>query len=286
MDLRQLGYFLAVAEEGHLGRAADRLNLSQPPLTRAIRALEADLGAVLFVRTPHGMALTEAGRLLQDDSRTITALVKQTTDRLRRAGRGEIGRLDIGIFGSGILSIVPRLLARFGEIRPDVTVALHHARTQQNVEALRQRRLHVMFDRGVQPEPGLVVETVVREAVLVAMPEGSHLATLEAVPLALLERVPMIAGSGPVDPVWDLVTETGFVPRVVHRVADVVAALALVAQGLGSTLVPESASVVALPGLAYRRLDAAHLSIALECAYRGLDVSPALAGLLDVVRDV
>lgn len=113
MDLHRLTYFVAVAEEHHLGRAAGRLHLSQPPLTRQIKALEAEVGAQLFERTPRGMVLTHAGDTLLRDARFMFGMVEQAADRAHRAGRGKLGRLDVGVYGSAIFGIVPNILARF-----------------------------------------------------------------------------------------------------------------------------------------------------------------------------
>ena len=124
MDLRRLTYFVAVAEERHLGRAAERLHLSQPPLTRQIKALEAEVGAQLFERTPRGMVLTHAGETLLRDARAIFGRVDQAADR---AARGKLGRLDVEVYGSAIFGIVPNILARFSRENPDVEIALCNA---------------------------------------------------------------------------------------------------------------------------------------------------------------
>ena len=104
MDLRHLKYFIAVAEEQNIGRAAARLNISQPPLTRQIQQLEEELGVRLFNRTPRGMELTQTGEVLLHEARNIRSLVEQATERTQRAGQGKLGRLDVAIFGSAIAS--------------------------------------------------------------------------------------------------------------------------------------------------------------------------------------
>src|SRR5262245_32460687 len=113
MDLRQLSYFVAVAEERNIGRAAERLHLSQPPLTRHIKALEAELGLQLFVRTPRGMVPTQAGETLLKDAYGILGMLGKAAERAQRAARGQAGRLDIGLYGSAMFGVVPRVLASF-----------------------------------------------------------------------------------------------------------------------------------------------------------------------------
>jgi DNA-binding transcriptional LysR family regulator len=138
MDLRQLSYFVAVAETRHLGRAAERLHLSQPPLTQQIQQLEAELGVQLFRRTPRGMELTQAGEELLRDALNIRSLVVQGAERAQRAGRGQAGRLDVGVYGSSIFGLVPQVLSAFHVAHPDVDLVLHHAQTPEQLPALRQ----------------------------------------------------------------------------------------------------------------------------------------------------
>ena len=147
MDLRDMRHFLAVAEEGHIGRAAARLHLSQPPLTRHIQALEEKIGVALFVRTPKGMTLTDAGRTLLQETPNLLALAQQALERTRLAGQGLIGRLDVGLFGSGVLDVIPRILARFHQARPEVKIVLHNLTKDAQLQALRERRISVGFNR-------------------------------------------------------------------------------------------------------------------------------------------
>ena len=118
MDLRQMKYFLALAQELHFGRAAARLHMAQPPLTRQIRGLEDELGTPLFLRTAKGVELTAAGQALLDEVPNILSLTQRARDRTQQAGHGLIGQLDVGIFGSGVLDVIPRLLAAFHRARP------------------------------------------------------------------------------------------------------------------------------------------------------------------------
>ena len=148
MDLRDMRHFLAVAEEGHIGRAAARLHLSQPPLTRHIQALEEKIGVALFVRSPKGMTLTDAGRTLLQETPNLLALAQQALERTRLAGQGLIGRLDVGLFGSGVLDVIPRILARFHQAHPEVKVVLHNLTKDAQLQALRARRITVASSRA------------------------------------------------------------------------------------------------------------------------------------------
>ena len=290
MDLRDMRHFLAVAEEGHIGRAAARLHLSQPPLTRHIQALEEKIGVALFVRTPKGMTLTDAGRTLLQETPNLLALAQQALERTRLAGQGLIGRLDVGLFGSGVLDVIPRILARFHQARPEVKIVLHNLTKDAQLQALRERRISVGFNRLVPQEADISVEAVLREPMVVALAASHPLAVrpslrlpdLEGVPLILYPNVPL---RGLAQEVTDAFRAEGVVPRVEQEVQDVVTAVALVSAGFGAAITTQSATNLRLPGVVFRPLHSARLKdLELSCLYRRGDPSPALQAFLDVVR--
>lgn len=290
MDLKQMRYFLAVAEERHLGRAAERLHMAQPPLTRQIHALEDELGALLFTRTPKGMELTEAGQTLLDEVPNLLALAQRARERTRAAGRGETGRLDVGLFGSGVLDVIPRLLARFHAERPDVQIVLHTMTKAEQLDALRERRISVGFNRLVPPEPDLVIETVLREQMRVALPEGHRLCAQASVRIPDLQGEPMILYPnlplpGLAQQVMQAFAQEGVPLRIEQEVEDVLTAVALVAGGFGACITTASSESLRLPGVVYRPLDCAYLrDIELSCIHRRGDGSPVLGAFLAVVR--
>ena len=192
MDLRQMRYFLALAEERNFTRAAERLHMAQPPLTRQIRTLEDELGAMLFVRTSKGVDLTEAGQALLDEVPNLLSLAQRARERTVAASQGLSGRLDVGIFGSGVLDVIPRILARFHAERPEVKIVLHNLTKTEQIEALRERRISVGFNRLLPPEDDLKVETILRETMAVALPETHRLARQKEIRIADLSDQPMI----------------------------------------------------------------------------------------------
>lgn len=290
MELRHLRYFVAVAEEGNIGRAAERLHMSQPPLTRQIALLERELGAQLFTRTNRGVELTNAGTVLLDDARRMLHLADQAADRAARAGAGVAGRLDVALFGTGIFGAIPQLLRAFRAEAPDVKVVLHNMNKDEQVEALGHRTIDLAFNRVVQPPPGLTAETLLLERLYVAVPEGHPLEARTAIRLAELEGEPLVLfPSGPrpsfIDVVARMCRDTGFEPTVVAEVADVVHGIALVASGGAVALVPESARNLRVPGVVHRPLtDSPQLHIELCCIYRTDDDSPVLRRLLESFR--
>ena len=170
MELRHLRYFVCVAEEQSIGRAAERLHITQPPLTRQIRQLERELDTALFVRRPRGMELTNAGQVLLDDARQLLDLADRAGQRAQRAGQGATGRIDVALFGTGIFGAIPRLLRSFRADHPDVEVVLHNMTKSEQIEALAQRRIGLAFNRFVPPTPGITVETLLSEPLYVAAP--------------------------------------------------------------------------------------------------------------------
>lgn len=292
MEFRHLRYFIAVAEEGHIGRAATRLHISQPPLTRQIQQLEEELDVQLFTRTPRGMELTPAGELLLQEARNIRAVVEQAAERTQRAGQGKLGRLDIGIFGSAILDTIPALLLTFRSAFPDVKVVLHNMSKDAQIAALRQRRIDIGFNRFIEPCDDIASEIVIKEKILIALNENHGLAQDGAVPFSILRDNPLIVfPTGPrpsfIDKVISLCQQRGFVPQITHEVGNTLTGVALVASNFGVCVVPESSTKLALPGVIYRPIiDPPEGSgVDLTCIYRIGDPSPLLRSFLDTVRD-
>ncbi|MGB0712277.1 MAG: LysR family transcriptional regulator [Gammaproteobacteria bacterium] len=291
MDLRQLRYFVAVAEERNIGRAANRLHISQPPLSRQIQQLEEQLGTRLFERTPRGVDLTQAGTMLLDEARNILALVDVAADRARRSGEGRMGRLDIAIFGSAILDRIPKLLLQFRKRNPDVRIVLHGMNKTEQIQALRQRRIDLGFNRMLAPLPDITSELITHERLMVAVGEHDTLAELDEVPTQAMAERPLIlypSGVRPsfMDKVMSLCHERGFEPEVAQEVGDAVTAVALVAAGFGICLVPESATTVGIPGVTYKAFSDPSPSamVDLSCIYRAEDESPLLGAFLECVR--
>jgi DNA-binding transcriptional LysR family regulator len=291
VDLRHLKYFIAVAEEQNVGRAALRLHISQPPLTRQIHQLEEELGVQLFIRTPRGVELTQAGELFLDEARNIRSLVEQAVERTKRAGQGKLGRLDIGIFGTGILDVIPKLLQRFRDTHPDVKVVIHALGKNGQIEALRQKRITIGFNRMLAPQPDLSSELIAQEPLFLAVnAEGHPLSEQQPVSFMELAKYPLVAfpASGRpnfVDHIVELCRARGFTPEISQIVGDAVTGLALVAGGFGITLVPKSATTLKLPGIIYRPfMDASFATVDISCIYRSEDQSPILQAFLAVIR--
>lgn len=291
MDLKDMRQFLAVAEERNFTRAAERLHMAQPPLSRQIQALEAEMGAPLFLRTSAGVELTEVGQTLMDEVPNLLRLAQRATERTRRAAQGLTGQLDVGLFGSGVLDVIPRLLSRFHQERPEVRIVLHNLTKTEQLQALRERRISVGFNRLVPPEPDLVVKTVLREPMVVAMHESHPLAARKAVGVADLDGLPLILY--PNVPMPGLAQEVAQAFRqegarlcVEQEVEDVLTAVALVASGFGLAVTTRSAGSLRLPGVVFVPFKSRYLKdLELSCIYRRADTSAVLRMFLSVVHE-
>ena len=287
MDFRQLTYFVAVAEERHIGRAAERLCLSQPPLTRNIKSLEGELGVDLFVRTPKGMLLTQAGEALLNDARNIFGLVDRAAARAQSAGKGKVGHINVGLYGSATFGVIPVVLANFRQANPDVDILLHYAQTPAQITALRERRVLLVFERLLPDESDIEVELVARERLVVAVNDHHPLAREKVIGVQALRGQTIRLGSSPsaAATVMDICRKHGFEPRFAPACSDVIMATLLTAIGSEVTLVPASFANVKFPGITYVELEEDRGSVMdLYCFYLKSERSPLLATMLNTIR--
>jgi DNA-binding transcriptional LysR family regulator len=260
MELRHLRYFVVVAEELHFRRAAERLHMSQPPLSQQIRALEEEVGATLLLRNQRRVELTAAGAAFYQRARDILAAVEDAAREARKVQRGEVGRLAIGFVGSSMYSFVPELLRAFREQSPDITLRLHELGTSEQLRRLEDGRLDVGFLRMPRERAGLRVETVLEEPVVVALPEAHPLAArprlalddLEGQPLVLLTRA---GAPGLRDALDHAIERLGGEERIAQEVPGMQSVVGLVAAGVGISLVPESLHELTRRGVVYRPLE-------------------------------
>ena len=287
MDVRRLRYFIVTAEERSISRAAERLHITQPPLTRHIQSLEEELGVQLFTRTSWGVELTQAGAALLKHAHNISAHIELATEQIRRVASGQAGRIDIGVFGSAMLSIIPQLLANFSATHPDVKIVLHNTPKERQISALHQGRILVAFDRYLPEYPNIRSELVCREPLWVALNQNNPLTELPRISLDDLRNEPLIdeQDQSVFIACRKLFKQHNFEPIVVQKSADLISAAIMVSGGFGTALVPESILNVQLPNLVFRPLITdIDCMIDLHCAYRKDEISPLLTDLLDCVH--
>lgn len=292
VDLRQMRYFVAVATNRSFRKAAELLNISQPPLTRQIQQLEEEIGTALLLRQSGGVELTAAGAAFFTEARNILNLVDNACSNANLIGIGQLGQMDVGVFGSAVLDIVPRIVVAFRARYPSVEVILHNMDRATQIKALQDRRILIGFNRFFLDHPDLVWEPVVREKMLVVAPSDHPLASRQSVRLTDLAGQPLIfyprtsQPGGFANYLFRIFHRVGVEPVVVQHVDDVVAAVAFVSSGLGLTLGVESARNLQLPGVTYVPLsDCENADSDLSIIYRANDDSRLLGQFLETVRE-
>lgn len=297
-DLRQWRYFVTVAEERHFGRAATRLSMTQPPLSQAIRALEDALGVVLFARTKRSVALTAVGAALLPDVRRLLEAADALPPLARSLARGETGSLALAFVSTADYGLLPSLLHAFGARYPRVRLQLAEATSDVQIEELVAGRI----DAGliIPPVPPrhaaeLSYLPVVREPLVLAMPAtGSPDAlsgALDDVPVRLADvaALPLVIFPRRLAPgFYDIITgcygAVGETPRIGQEAIQMQTIVSLVSAGMGVALVPQSLRNLRRTGVVYRPLADGAPVVETGLVWRTGDVSPVLAGFIDIVR--
>jgi DNA-binding transcriptional LysR family regulator len=284
VEIRQLQYFVAVAQTRHFGRAAERLHMAQSPLSQAIRQLEAQLGATLFDRTTRRVELTPAGEALLLDAERILGSIEAAQTRVRLVGAGRTGLLRVGATGLAAYRQLPQLARIATRELPGLELRFEpDLLTPAQEQALEEDRIDLAVLRPPLRRAGLASRLVARERLVVAVPQSHRLAGDEPVRLAELRDEDFVVYGVPDSVVDGAVTQAclsaGFLPRRVHAAAQTSILLTLVAAGLGVAVLPEAALALRVQGVQLIPV-ADEVSIDLAIAWRREDPSPALARLL------
>jgi DNA-binding transcriptional LysR family regulator len=292
MDFKLFRNFLVVAEEMHVGRAAERIGLAQPALSQQIKTLEGRLGVRLFVRANRGIQLSEAGEAFRREAQRALDHADEAVRAAQRTARGELGRVMIGYVSSAMLDpIFPGVLAEFRAGSPEVFIELHQRTLAEHLDALREQALDLAVLRGPLPSmpEGFDTFAFVRQRVIMALPQGHPATSVSAVALANLAQETFLLledprGTGFADTVEELCAAAGFRPRRSLVVNEVSTIVGLVAAGLGLALVPASAALMHMPGVAYRPLMDVEGYSELMVAHRRFERSAAVRALLGIFR--
>jgi DNA-binding transcriptional LysR family regulator len=285
IDLRRLRCFVAVAEELHFGRAARRLNMTQPPLSVQIRELEREIGAPLLTRTQRRVELTAAGATLLAEARRLLAQADAAIERTRRSARGELGHLTIGFVSTADYSLLPPLVRRFRARHPGIGLTLRELTGDRQLEQLAQGGLDLGLMYGPLQASGLVGRTVLRERLIAALPAAHPLARRRAVAATALRDdglilFPRALAPGLYDQAIGICQRAGFAPRIVQEAVQMQTILGLVAAGLGAALVPACMALLKRPDVAYLPLAPAGPQVETIAVWRAGDASPVLVALL------
>jgi DNA-binding transcriptional LysR family regulator len=289
MELRHLRYFITVAEELHFGRAAQRLNMTQQPLSRQIRDLEIEIQVTLFHRTKRTVRLTEAGKVFLERSYGVLAQLEQAIAVTQQIGRGEVGRLAIGFVDSAMYTLLPEIVRVFREQFPAVELRLYELTTAQQIQALHHKQIDIGIVRSAISEAGLSVECFLPESLVLALPENHPLSAQTQVSLSTLADELFIlfpAKMGPVfyDQIITICQQAGFQPKVAQEAVQMQTIVGLVAAGLGIAIVPASLQNFHRSGVIYRPLQEQIPKTGLYLAWRQHDTSPVLSAFLSLAR--
>lgn len=269
MELRQLRYFVAVAEERSFSRAAQRLHVSQPPLSTQIMGLEQELGTRLLDRSNRGVSLTPAGAIFLEEMRAVLARIEHAKTRTQQAGRGDAGRLAIGFVSIADYGVLPPALKDFRTRFPAVEVQLHELTTDAQIRELRAGRLDLGIALGPIQSSDLAFESLQHEELMLAVPTGHALTkTQGALDLRRFAKEAFIVpprdvGPGLYDAIISRCHASGFVPRISQHARQMQTVVSLVACGMGVALVPASLQNLRRAGVQYRSLRGAGYGIEL-----------------------
>jgi DNA-binding transcriptional LysR family regulator len=297
LELRQLRYFVTVAEELHFGKAALRLHMTQPPLSQTIQSLEELLGAPLFERNRRGVALTPAGLALLPEARRLLARSQELPQLVRRAAAGEVGRLTLAFVSSADYSVLPPFLRAYRAAYPQVQITLQEATSDLQLDDL----LHGRIDAGllIPPLPDKAKQEldylpVLSEPLVLALPAGLPALKKKGkaqlkLSLAKLPHLPLIIFPRAISPalydaILSVFRDAGVTPEIGQQAIQMQTIVSLVSAGMGMALVPQSVSNLMRPGVEYRALADATPWVETGLAWRRDNASPVLRGFLDLLK--
>lgn len=287
-DLKLLRYFLAVAEELHFGRAAARLNMSQPPLSLHIKELESQLGTLLFIRHSRSVALTHAGKVLMEESRRLLANASQALARVEKIGRGEAGRIEMGIVGTAMWSEMRSVMRTFIKDHPNVDVVFREKSPVMQMALLERRELDVgIWRMATDPTAGFTGLCLGNASFLVAMPEDHPFVSQPAIALSDLQNeyfVTMPSAHSDWAFLHRVCQQAGFTPMIVREAVEPQTVLAMISMGMGITLAADSYAQMQWPGVVFRPLQE-RIPADLYVVYDEKQATPAVTQLIDALAN-
>jgi DNA-binding transcriptional LysR family regulator len=290
IELRQFRQFIAVAEELSFRRAADRLNMAQPPLTVTIRQIEEELGTVLIERTNRIARLTPAGRVFLEECKRTVTQAERALAAARRAGAGVTGSLRVTFVASAAREILPAILRAFRDLYPDVELTLSESMTAQQIEKLRADEADVGFViPPLRNADGLRLHVLAKNQMVAALPEDHPLAQFQSISLADLASEPWIIfparqGPGLHERVLSACAQAGFIPRVGQEAPQMDTIASLVAGGMGVGLVTRIIATASRPGVVFRDLTGLGAPVEYELAIAYGRSTPILDAFTTMVR--
>ncbi|VVD83367.1 HTH-type transcriptional regulator BenM [Pandoraea cepalis] len=291
IELRHMRYFVAVAEERNFTRAAARLHIAQPPLSRQIQQLEELLGVQLFERDSRPLKLTDTGRFFYSQAVQLLAQTSELESMTRRVGKIDRS-LSVGFVGSTLYGMLPKIIRRFRGENSTVALSLHEMSTMDQIQALKEGRIDVGFGRIRHEDPSIRRVVLREERMIVALPLGHPLIETKPV-LSLHDLVsetliifPQAPRPSYADQVLAAFHDRALKPERIYETRELQIALGLVAAGEGIAIVPQSVNGLKRDDIAYKELDDSNLVSPIILSMRLLDESPDIRAMLELIYDL
>ncbi|MEL6263313.1 MAG: LysR family transcriptional regulator [Cyanobacteria bacterium J06626_6] len=291
MDFRQIEYFVAVAEALHFGRAADRLKITQPALSKQVASLEKMLGVQLLLRTKRTVELTHAGQTFLQQARQLLSQRETAIQLTRRTGCGDVGHLSIGFTETATQTILPSLLREFLQRHPKVSIDMLELATEAQVTALNQDKIDIAFLHPPIDQRGLQMRSISEESFVAVLPPQHPLKHYEMIPLEALAGEPLMIhprqeGPALYDGFLQVCQMAGFQPHIVKESLSLQTRLCFVAAGIGITFVSEHAQFQVGENAICRPIENCPISLEFGAAWRSRSTNPTLHNLLNILFDV
>jgi DNA-binding transcriptional LysR family regulator len=279
LELRHLRYFVAVAEELHFARAAERLHLSQPPLSQQIRKMEEILGCRLFARTSRSVKLTPAGEALLERARRTLRNVQRDIEDVRRVGGGEVGSLNVGFVSTAMLTTLPQVFRTYREVYPRVHLRLYEGFTSLVLDGLENGTMDAGILRDSDPSETLNVKPLLSEPYVAVLPANHRCAGQKSISPRMLRDEPFVyyprsAGARAFEKPLTIFEEYGFRPLIVQEASHWLSILRLVEVGLGVSVAPACVRRISSPGIVCLPIRDAKVTSNIEVAWMKTDLRP------------
>jgi DNA-binding transcriptional LysR family regulator len=291
MELRHLKYFVAVAEELNFARAARRVHIAQPSLTKQIQQLEQELGFPLFYRTKKKVELLDTGHVLFDEAQRLLLQAEKAIQSVQKTHTAQSGRLVIGFSPSATPEVLPRILRKYHALYPNVVVDLVEITAPKSAALLLESTMSVALVRSPSfaSREQFCFETILRERFVVALPDSHRLALQESIRIKTLANEPLIVpplkpGWGYSDAIFQIFRDHAIEPRIAEEATQALAVITLVAGGFGVALVPASLSNLRVPGVTYRPIEGRSRITELTVVWKRDSRASTLRAFIDTVR--
>ncbi|WP_019508392.1 LysR family transcriptional regulator [Pleurocapsa sp. PCC 7319] len=291
MELRQLRYFVAVAQELHFGKAAERLQITQPALSKQIRVLETELEIQLFIRTKRTVNLTKAGEVFFAQAQQLLQQAEEAIQLAKRTASGEVGRLNIGFTATATYTVLPELIRKFRSRYPQVEVEMLELCTEAQVATLNRGEIDLGFLHPPIDSRGLEIYPILSEDFILVLPPQHHLIDKQSLSFKDLAGEsflihPRQEGPFLYDRFLKLCRQAGFQPQIVKEVTSHQTRICLVAAGMGITFIPAGLQTLVSQDLIYKPIENSPIKLEFAAAWRSLVTMPVLQEFLILVQSM